>query len=84
MARLSEEWQEIEDVVHDLLAKISYRIRRAGFLLPSLSCSQERRGGWRPVIDRSALNKFLIIPHLTMEQFDQLYMQFNPTNGLEA
>ena len=36
-------------------------------LLPSFSCGKRRPGGWRPVIDLSILNQYLVIPHFKME-----------------
>ena len=37
-------------------------------LLPSFSC-EKRRPGWRPVIDLSILNRYLVIPHFKMETY---------------
>jgi len=78
----TKESPQLEDVVNELLEKSAIELvpapRDAGFYSRLFLVPKKGGGGWRPVIDLSALNKFLIIPHFKMETFRSIIHALQP------
>jgi len=74
--------KKLKEILEDLLAKSAIELvpapRQAGFYSRLFLVPKKGGGGWRPVIDLSALNKFLVIPHFKMETFRSIIHAIQP------